>query len=157
MLASSVGIEFLSSSARVRSVKSVKGVWFMDGTSDPYIGHQVYLGSIKNLFTIVFQVSCQVTMSPLPAANCFCECGRTTSAGGRLDGNKKYSVTWNWNCVNKNVWELIYLQIQFCLASIASRWYIESAILLDYFYTAPLKVFGHCSVKFCLGIKEICF
>ena len=37
---------------------------------------------------VSIRVSCQVDVSPLPAANCFCECGRTTSVGGHLEEPK---------------------------------------------------------------------
>ena len=44
-------IELLSSSARVTSVKSTKGVGVCDGHPDPKIGPQVYLGPIKSKIT----------------------------------------------------------------------------------------------------------
>ena len=43
----SVCIELVSSSARVTSVNSAKGVGRSDGHPDPKIGPQVYLGPIK--------------------------------------------------------------------------------------------------------------
>ena len=43
----SVSIDLVSSSARVTSVKSAKGVSVTDGHPDPKIGPQVYLGPIK--------------------------------------------------------------------------------------------------------------
>ena len=43
----SVSIDFVSPSARVRSVKSAKGLGVSDGHTDPKIGPQVYLGLIK--------------------------------------------------------------------------------------------------------------
>ena len=50
-MALSVGIELVSSSARVTSVKSQQGVSLTDGQTsghpDPKIGPQVYLGPIK--------------------------------------------------------------------------------------------------------------
>ena len=49
LLALSVSIELVSSSARVTSVKSQQGVLRTDGHPDPKIGPQVYLGPIKML------------------------------------------------------------------------------------------------------------
>ena len=46
-LALSVGIELVSSSARVTSVKSAQPLGLTDGHSDPQIGPQDYLGPIK--------------------------------------------------------------------------------------------------------------
>ena len=47
LLALSVSIELVSSSARVTSVKSYKPLVVSDGHPDPKIGPQVYLGPIK--------------------------------------------------------------------------------------------------------------
>ena len=47
LLALSVSIELVSSSARVTSVKSQQGVSLTDRHPDPKIGPQVYLGPIK--------------------------------------------------------------------------------------------------------------
>ena len=47
LLTLSVCIELVSSSARVTSVNSAKGVGRSDGHPDPKIGPQVYLGPIK--------------------------------------------------------------------------------------------------------------
>ena len=47
-MALSVSIELVSSSARVTSAKSTKGVSVSDGHPDPKIGPQVYLDPIKN-------------------------------------------------------------------------------------------------------------
>ena len=49
LLTLSVGIDLVSSSARVTSVKSQQGVSLTDGHPDPKIGPQVYLGPIKTL------------------------------------------------------------------------------------------------------------
>ena len=49
LLTLSVGIDLVSSSARVTSVKSHKGVLVSDGHPDPKIGPQVYLCPIKRL------------------------------------------------------------------------------------------------------------
>ena len=51
-MALSVGIELLSSSARVTPVKFTQGVRRTDGHPDPKIGPQVYLGPIKILSKI---------------------------------------------------------------------------------------------------------
>ena len=47
ILALSVNIELVSSSARITSVKSQQGGVLTDGHPDPKIGPQVYLGPIK--------------------------------------------------------------------------------------------------------------
>ena len=47
LLALSVSIELVSSTARVTSVKSHKGGSVSDGHPDPKIGPQVYLGPLK--------------------------------------------------------------------------------------------------------------
>ena len=47
LLALSVHIDLVSSSARVTSVKSTQGVGLTDGHPDPKIGPQVYLGPKK--------------------------------------------------------------------------------------------------------------
>ena len=56
LLALSVGIGLVSSSAGVNSVKSTQGLGVSDGHPDPKIGPQVYLGpiNVKYLFIKVF-------------------------------------------------------------------------------------------------------
>jgi hypothetical protein len=55
LLALSVSIELVSSSARVTSVKSYKPLVVSDGHPDPKIGPQVYLGPINSLQMTIFQ------------------------------------------------------------------------------------------------------
>ena len=53
LLALSVSIELVSSSARVTSVKSYKRSVVCDGHPDPKIGPQVYLGPIKSTMRLL--------------------------------------------------------------------------------------------------------
>ena len=68
-LALSVGIDLVSSSARVTSVKSQQGLGLSDGQPDPKIGPQVYLGPIKSHKAMdIFRMG--VGGSPIPKSKC---------------------------------------------------------------------------------------
>ena len=55
-MTSSVGIELLSASARVTSIKSAKGVGVTDIGPDPKIGPQGHLGPIKTKLEQMFHL-----------------------------------------------------------------------------------------------------